>query len=66
MTRNLLIWGAIFAAGVYVGVQATKQAVSDRITGGVNDLADRTGLSNTTYGKPVVNQVNGWIKENFQ
>lgn len=64
--RTYLIWGAIFAAGVYVGVQATKSAVSDRITGGVNDLADRTGFSNTTYGKPVVSQVNAFIKENFQ
>lgn len=66
MTTKVLIWGAIFAAGVYVGVQATKAGVKERLNEGADGLLSRLGLSPASgYGQSARTAWDAFLTEKF-
>lgn len=65
MTR-FLIWGGIFAAGFYVGMQVTKQGVKNRLAGGADSVLTKLGLSPASdYGQAARTAFDAILTEKF-
>lgn len=67
MTTRVLIWGAIFGVGVYVGVQLCKRETADRAKSAVGDLLSGVGLGpDKVYGRDARTWLDGGIDRILQ